>query len=241
MLDLNSDLGESFGRYQLGEDQTMLSLVTSANLACGVHAGDPEVMALAVRTAHQLGVHIGAHPSYPDRQGFGRRSMALSGTEIYHWTLYQLGALSAFLRPYGAYLHHLKPHGALYNDACRSAEIAEAVVRAARDFDPGLSIYGLPGSPLLGAAASYGLRGLAEVFADRALREDGQLVPRSEPGAVLHDPQAAGQAIAERLSRGLAVDTVCVHGDTPGAVQFTRQLRRALRQRGIQLARRRRP
>jgi UPF0271 protein len=246
-IDLNCDMGESFGRYTLGDDAAMLDVVTSANVACGLHAGDPSAMQATVALASQKGVAVGAHPGYPDLQGFGRRMMALTPAEIETTVLYQIGALAGFARAAGVPLVHVKPHGALYNVAARDVAVAEAIVRAVATFDPHLIVVTLPGSVLACAAQTAGLRVACEGFADRAYREDGSLVPRSESGAVIHDPAlATARAIRMAMSGEveaitgrivpLHIDTLCIHGDTPGAVVIAATLRAALEAEGVVVA-----
>jgi UPF0271 protein len=238
-IDLNCDMGESFGRYTLGDDAAMLDVVTSANVACGLHAGDPTVMQVTVALAAQKGVAVGAHPGYPDLQGFGRRVMALAPAEIEATVLYQIGALAGFARAVSVSLVHVKPHGSLYNVAARDRTVAEAIVRAVVAFDPHLIVVTLPDSALARAAQMAGLRVACEGFADRAYREDGSLVPRSEPGAVIHDPALATARAIRMVMREeveaitgkvvpLHIDTLCIHGDTPGAVAIAASLRSAL-------------
>jgi len=245
-IDLNCDMGESFGRYALGDDAAMLDVVTSANVACGLHAGDPTVMQATVALAVEKGIAVGAHPGYPDLQGFGRRSMALSPAEIEATVLYQIGALAGFARAAGVPLVHVKPHGALYNVAARDQAVAEAIVCAVAAFDPALIVVTLPDSALLHAAQAAGLRVAREGFADRALREDGTLVPRSEPGAVIHDPALATARAIRMVTWGeveaitgrivpLHIDTLCIHGDTPGAVAIAATLRSALEAEGVDI------
>ncbi len=246
-VDLNCDMGESFGRYTLGHDAAMLDVVTSANVACGLHAGDPVVMQETVAQAVAKGVAVGAHPSLPDRQGFGRRLMALSPVEIEAFVLYQLGALAGFVQAAGARLAHVKPHGALYNWAAKDAESAAAIARAVARFDPALIVVTLPGSALAEAARGHGLRVAGEGFADRAYQADGSLVPRSEPGAVIHDLAEATARAVQMVTQGaieaidgtllpLEIDTLCVHGDTPDAVGIATALREALVAAGVTVA-----
>ena len=246
LVDLNCDLGESFGRYGLGEDEAMLRVVTSANIACGLHAGDPPVMARTVASAKRNGVAMGAHPGYPDLQGFGRREMKLSPDELEAFILYQIGALAGFCHAAGVPLVHVKPHGALYNTIAREADLAAAVARAVSTFDPNLVVVTLPNSALEQAAHALGLRVAREGFADRVYRADGTLVPRSEPGAVIQDPVQAAERAVRMVTRGevettdrhiipLRVDTLCIHGDTPGAAHIAAQLRAALEAAGVQV------
>ncbi len=246
-IDLNSDVGESFGRYQLGEDSALFRWITSANIACGLHAGDPLVMRHTVQAAAQAGLALGAHPGYPDLQGFGRREMRLTLDEVYSFTLYQVGALAAFVQAYGGALRHVKAHGAMYNQLARDAALAQAFAQAVYDFQPGLRVMTLPNSALESAAQALGLRVLREGFADRAYRPDGSLVPRGEPGAVIHNPEdvvrravhlaAAGEAFTVSGDRvPLSIDTLCIHGDTPGAAQLAQRVRSALDAAGVRVA-----
>lgn len=245
LIDINSDLGESFGAYTGGDDEGILPWITSANLACGFHAGDPRVMLRTVRAAAAAGVAVGAHPGFPDLVGFGRRTMQLSMEEAYTDTLYQLGALEAITRAAGAELQHVKPHGQLNNMAVRDSDLAGAVVRAVRDFNPSLIVIAYAGE-LAREAEEAGLTVGREVYADRAYLADGTLQLRSEPGAVIHDPETiARRAVAvARDGRVAAVngeeisvlaDTICVHGDTPGAAVIARELRGALEEAGIRV------
>lgn len=246
-IDLNSDVGESFGRYTLGEDHALFEVITSANIACGWHAGDPLVMRATVRAAARKGVALGAHPGYPDLQGFGRRELRLTPEEVYSFTLYQLGAIAAFARAEGAPLRHVKAHGALYNQLAREAPLAEAFAQAVRDFDARLMVMTLPNSALERAAQAAGLRVLREGFADRAYRPDGSLVPRSEAGALLHDPAEVVRRAVRMATAGevitstgeaipLPIDTLCIHGDTPGAANLARRVREALAAAGVRVA-----
>lgn len=247
-IDLNCDMGESYGRWELGEDEAVLPSVTSVSIACGYHAGDPLVMQRTVRLAVEHGASIGAHPGYPDLQGFGRREMTLPADEVEALVLYQIGALAAFCRSAGVELAHVKPHGALYNQAARDIRLAEAVVRGSRRFSAGLTLVGLAGSALLEAGAAAGLRIASEGFPDRAYEPDGSLRPRRLPGAVLESTsEICAQAV--RLAReGILVstasgqrvtqvDTICIHGDHPGAAQRAAAVREALLASGIQVAR----
>lgn len=243
-LDLNADLGESFGPWRMGQDEALLELVTSANIACGFHAGDPDIVAATVRLAAARGVAVGAHPGLPDRQGFGRRDMAVTPTEAYNLVLYQIGALHGFVRAAGIRLRHVKPHGALYNRAAADAALAQAVAEAVRAFDPALSLVGPDASALARAGAAAGLRVLREGFADRRYEADGSLTPRGRPDALLRDADEAVAQVVRMAERGevlardgtrvpLAVDTVCLHGDGPEAVEFARRLRAELAARNI--------
>lgn len=238
-IDLNCDLGESFGAYSLGQDEAILPLITSANIACGYHAGDPNVMKHTVRLALAHGVALGAHPGLPDLVGFGRREMAISPEEAYDITVYQLGALAAFIRAEGGTLHHVKPHGALYNMAAVNPALAEALAEAVYRVAPEACLYGLAGSALPRAAEKLGLRTAHEVFADRSYQPDGTLTPRRQPGALLTDPAEAEAQVLRMVREGrvralsgedvlIRADTVCLHGDGPHALDFARRLRTAL-------------
>ncbi|HET6432592.1 5-oxoprolinase subunit PxpA [Dyella sp.] len=246
-IDLNCDLGESFGAWRMGEDAALLDLVSSANVACGFHAGDPAIMQRTVALAAPRGVAIGAHVSLPDLQGFGRREMAVTPAEVHAMTLYQLGALHAFAHAAGTAVAHVKPHGALYNMAARDRALADAIADAVRAFNPALALFGLAGSALLDAGRAAGLRVVAEAFADRRYRADGSLQPRREPDAVIDDADAAtaqalrmaqhGEVIAVDGQRvALTVDTLCLHGDGAHAVEFARRLRAALEAAGLHIA-----
>lgn len=237
-VDLNADVGESFGRWQLGDDPAMLAVVTSANVACGFHAGDPLTLRRTCAEAVARGVAIGAQVGYRDLAGFGRRFVDVAPEDLAADVLYQVGALDALARAAGGRVAYLKPHGALYNAVVTHEEQARAVVEAVLAYDDGrdaaLPVVGLPGSAFLAAAAAAGLATVREGFADRAYRPDGTLVPRSEPGAVLGDPAAAAEQ-AVRLAGSGAVDSVCVHGDSPGAVDTARRVRAALTGAGLEL------
>lgn len=246
-IDLNCDLGESFGAWRMGDDAALLELVSSANIACGFHAGDPVIMQQTVGLAAAHAVAIGAHVSLPDLQGFGRREMRVSADEVHAMTLYQLGALAAFCRAAGTRLAHVKPHGALYNMAARDRALADAIAGAVHAFDPQLVLFGLAGSALLAAGTALGLPVAAEAFADRRYLADGSLQPRSNTGAVIEDAQAAtAQALAIVVdgrviaAHGEAVtmqaDTLCLHGDGAHAVQLARQLHAALERAGVRIA-----
>ncbi|MFC5648154.1 LamB/YcsF family protein [Paenibacillus solisilvae] len=245
-IDLNCDFGEGYGAYTFGQDETLLNYVTSVNIACGFHAGDPHTIREAVSRAVQAGVAVGAHPGLPDRLGFGRREIALSPSEVYEITLYQIGALDAFVRASGSKLKHVKPHGALYHMAGGQASIAEAFVQAVRAYDSQLKIYGQSGSLLLAEAQKQGLSKVSEVFADRAYIRGGQLAPRRSPGAVLSSPEAALQQTLYMLKHNkvrtlegeeaaITAETVCLHGDGEHAGQFAAALRNGLAGAGIVL------
>lgn len=238
-VDLNCDLGESFGSFQVGSDEAVLQLVSSANIACGLHAGDFTVMHNTVKRALTYNVAIGAHPGLPDVQGFGRRWIPYSPAEIYDLVLYQIGALAAFVRAEGGRLVHVKPHGALYNKAAVDHSIAEAIARAVRDFDPELRLFALSGSRLIAAGQTAGLRTVSEVFADRNYQPDGTLVPRSYPQAMVHSGTMMAERLLNMLDKGnvlsldgqevpLLAETVCLHGDEPEALINAQILREAL-------------
>lgn len=243
-IDFNSDLGESFGVYRLGDDAAVLPHISSANIACGMHAGDPQTIAATVRAAVAQGVAVGAHPGFADLQGFGRRAMQLSHGELYDLTVYQVGALQAFASTAGGRLAHVKPHGALYNMAARDRGLARALVEAVRDVDPALVFFGLAGSELVRAARETGLAVAEEVFADRTYQADGSPTPRGQPGAVITDIKAAIDQVLCMVHRGVVrslqgtevpvrADTLCIHGDQPAAAEFARAIRIALEADGI--------
>jgi len=246
-IDLNCDMGESFGAWTMGQDAEVLAHVSSANIACGFHAGDPQTMRRTVAAAIANGVAIGAHPSLPDLVGFGRREMRVSADETYALTLYQTGALAAIARAAGGRVHHVKPHGALYNMAAKDRALADAIAAAVRDFDAGLILVGLAGSALLDAGEHAGLAVAYEAFADRRYENDGSLTPRSLPGAVIGDIDAAVAQAVAIATRGEVVtrqgdtlrvhaDTICVHGDRADAAIFSRRLRDALQSAGVAIA-----
>jgi len=243
-IDLNSDLGESFGRWTLGDDDAMLGLVTSANVACGFHAGDATTLRRTCRQAARGGVVVGAQVSYRDLAGFGRRFVDMEPGELADDVVYQIGALEGMCRVVGTSVRYVKPHGALYNAVVHHGEQARAVVAAVRDYDATLPVLGLPGSELLRAAEAAGLRTVAEFFADRGYTPEGTLVPRSEPGAVLDDPSGVAERVLRMVTDGVvrAVDgsdvrvraeSVCVHGDSPGAVSMARAVGAVLTGAGI--------
>jgi UPF0271 protein len=243
-VDLNCDMGESFGAWKMGSDAVVLEHVSSANIACGFHAGDPVVMHRTVQAAFEHGVAVGAHPSLPDLQGFGRRAMLVTPNEAYDLVLYQMGALAAFCRALGGRLSHVKAHGALYNMAAKDAELAAAIAQAVRDFDPGLVLFGLAGSELIRAGAGAGLKVANEVFADRSYQRDGMLTPRNRPNAMVGDVNAALAQVERMVREGtvravdgtdvkIEADTICIHGDEPGAAEFARELRALLARLGV--------
>lgn len=245
-MDLNSDLGESFGRWVLGDDEAMLGVVTSANVACGFHAGDASTLRRTCALAACHGVVVGAQVSYRDLAGFGRRFVDAEPRELADDVLYQLGALEGLCRVAGTAVRYVKPHGALYNATVHHREQARAVVTAVRDYDPSLPVLGLPGSELLRAAEAAGLRAVPEFFVDRGYTSEGALVSRSRPGALLDDPGAATERVLRLVTDGevTAVDgsrvrvhaeSLCVHGDSPGAVAMARAVREGLLRAGIGL------
>jgi len=251
IIDLNCDMGESFGAWRMGADADVMQWISSANVACGFHAGDFATMQSTVILASRHGVAIGAHVALPDLQGFGRREMHVTPVEAHALTLYQLGALEAFARVQGQRLHHVKPHGALYHMAVKDAKLAEAIAGAVRDFDARLILFGLAGSALTRAGANAGLVVANEAFADRRYLADGSLMPRSEAGAVIDDVDVAvAQALQIALHgrvdtwRGnaadgahvLRADSICVHGDRRDAARFAQRLREALVAAGVRVA-----
>ena len=246
-IDINCDMGESFGPWRMGADERVMPHITSANIACGAHAGDATVMRRTVRLARQHAVAIGAHPGFADLQGFGRREMQVDPSELEDLLIVQIGALAAIAHAEGAALQHVKAHGALYNMAARDRRLADAIARAIKACDSSLVMFGLPNSPLLDAGRAEGLRVAAEGFADRSYEPDGTLTPRSRPGAVVHDVEAVvGRAV--RMARDgvvstadgrpieLRVETICVHGDTPGAETLVARIATALREAGAAIA-----
>ncbi len=245
-IDLNCDMGEGFGAWRMGQDEALLELVTSANIACGYHAGDPATMMRTVQCAVAKGVALGAHPSLPDLQGFGRRAMAISPDEARAMTLYQMGALDAFARAAGGRLRHVKAHGALYNMAAKDPRLAQAIASAVRDFDPSLVLVGLSGSQLVQAGQALGLTCASEVFADRGYEPDGSLTPRGLPGAMIEDEELAVARVLRMVMEGkvagrdgadlaIKADTVCIHGDQHKALEVTRRLRDALDRAGVEV------
>ena len=243
-VDLNADVGESFGPWVMGQDPVLFPHITSANVACGFHAGDPGVMRATVALAREHGVAVGAHPGFPDLSGFGRRDMRLSPRDVEDLVVYQIGALAAVAAAQGIRLQHVKAHGALYNMAVTEFALAEAIARATAAVDRSLVLLGLPGSQLLHAGERAGLRTASEVFGDRAYCPDGTLVPRTQPGAVIHDGDVVVQRVVAMVREqsvtaqdgtrvSLRVDTICLHGDTPGAAQLAARVRAALTDAGI--------
>lgn len=243
-IDLNSDLGESFGQWQMGDDAAMLKIVSSANIACGFHAGSPTGILATLRAAMQNNVVVGAHVAYPDLVGFGRRNMDLSYSELFADVIYQIGALIGLATTAGTDVRYVKPHGALYNTIAQDKRQAMAVIDAMLAVDKQLELVVLAGSPLVQWAKDAGLNTVAEAFSDRAYHADGRLVSRQQAGAVLHDPQQVAERMVQLVQQGglmsiegqftpIEADSICVHGDSPGAVEMARQLRLALEQQGI--------
>ena len=246
-IDLNADLGESFGRWTIPGERDVLALVSSASIACGAHAGDPGVMRATVRAARARGVVVGAHPGYPDLQGFGRRELGLDADEIAAQVAAQTGALAGIARLEGATVRYVKPHGALYNRAARDAVAARAIAAAVRGVDASLAMLALAGSAMLEAAAEAGLRAVREAFVDRAYRGDGTLLPRGERGAVLDDPARVADRALRLVEDGrveaadgtvlrLRADSLCVHGDSPDAARLVAAVRERLERAGIGIA-----
>jgi UPF0271 protein len=246
VIDLNADLGESFGVWRLGDDHAMLGIVTSANVACGFHAEDPAALLRVCRSAAERGVRIGAQVSHRDLAGFGRRFIDVDAEELVADVVYQIGALQAIAEASGSTVCYVKPHGALYNTIVTNREQAAAVAAAVHLVDPTLPVLGMAGSAFFDEAGGLGLRTVAEAFADRAYRPDGRLVSRREPGAVLHDPAAIAERVATMVTSGrvdaidgtqiaISVESVCVHGDSPGAVQIATAVRERLESGGADI------
>ncbi|MCB7320026.1 LamB/YcsF family protein [Lacrimispora sp. 210928-DFI.3.58] len=245
-IDLNCDLGESFGAYRIGMDEEVIPYVTSANVACGFHGGDPMVMARTVKLCRENRVHIGAHPGLPDLMGFGRRNMTLKPEEAKAYVQYQIGALKAFCDGAGLRLNHVKPHGALYNMAGKDYDLARAVCEAVRAVDKTLVLLALSGSQMIRAAEDTGLPYASEVFADRGYQADGSLVPRTMPGAMIEDEDYAVGRVIRMAKEGtvtavdgteisIQADSVCVHGDSPKALAFVQRIRGALEKAGVEV------
>ncbi len=245
-MDINSDLGESYGAWRMGDDAAMLSIVTSANVACGFHAGDPAGMLHTLRGAAERGVAVGAHVAYPDLVGFGRRNMDPSSSELVADVIYQIGALQGLARAAGTRVAYVKPHGALYNTIAHDERQGGDVITALLAIDPQLALLALAGSPLIERARARGLTAVAEAFADRAYNDDGTLVSRRLPGAVLHDADAVAERMLRWVQTGevisisgravrLQADSICVHGDSPGAVEMARRVRQRLTAEGVTL------
>jgi UPF0271 protein len=245
-IDLNSDLGESFGPWPMGRDAELMASITSANVACGFHAGDPGSMRATVALARAQGVAVGAHPGFPDLVGFGRREMKATPQEVEDFVLYQVAALAGIAAAQGVRLQHVKAHGALYNMACRDRALADAIARATAALDQSLILFGLPQSELLRAGEAAGLQVAAEVFADRAYEKDGSLMSRAKPGSVIHDEDAVVARAVRMVKDGtvvthdgstIALDarTICLHGDTPGAAKLAGRIRKGLEAAGVEI------
>ncbi|UKK98428.1 LamB/YcsF family protein [Brevibacillus brevis] len=243
-VDLNCDMGESFGAYRIGNDEAILRYVSSANVACGFHAGDPGTMRKTVQMALEAGVAIGAHPGFADLVGFGRRNMEISPEEAYDLVVYQIGSLQGFVRAEGGVMHHVKPHGALYNMAATRPALAESIALAIYKVNPELVLYGLAGSELTRAGEKIGLATAHEVFADRTYQQDGTLTPRNQPNAMITDQQQSLQQVIRMVRDGLVLtqqgvdipiqaDTICIHGDGAHALEFAQSIREALLVAGI--------
>ncbi|OAI53281.1 lactam utilization protein LamB [Betaproteobacteria bacterium SCGC AG-212-J23] len=243
-IDLNCDMGESYGAWKMGDDAGIMPLISSANIACGFHGGDPATIRKTVRLAVDNGVAIGAHPSLPDIQGFGRRVMKISPQDMYDLVVYQAGAVEAFARAAGSKLHHIKCHGALYNMAATDEGLSEAMARAAKDL--GVMVYTLSNSTMMKIVKQKGVQTIAEVFADRGYSDDGTLAPRDKPGGMIEDAQQSVKQALGMIEGGfvtslsgkrvpVAADTICLHGDQPGAVAFAKELRKKFTEKGIQL------
>lgn len=246
-VDLNSDLGESYGAYKIGMDEEVIKLVSSANVACGFHASDPMVMQKTVAAAKSSGIGIGAHPGFPDLLGFGRRNMVISPKEAYAYVTYQLGALNAFCVQQGVKIQHVKPHGALYNMAGKDYELSKGICQAIYDFDPDIILLGLSGSQMINAGRDIGLKCANEFFADRAYEDDGSLRARSKEGSMVTDEKEAIERVVKVLKTGyvttysgneleLKIDSICVHGDNAHALEFVRSIRERLAEEGIEIA-----
>ena len=246
-IDINADLGEGFGRYRCGDDDALLGIVTSANVACGFHAGDPEIMAHTFKIAQERGVAVGAHAGFPDLWGFGRRRIPFSAGEIERLVAYQIGAAQALARYAGHNITHVNAHGTLGNLSETDKDVADAVARAIRAVDPNLTMLAIARSEQVRAAERAGIRAFSQIYADRAYTEAGTLVPRSEPGAVIHDAEQAGARVLAMMEAGAlitasgaqlktTIDSVCVHGDSPHAIVMARTVRRKLEQAGAAVA-----
>ena len=246
-IDINCDMGESYGAWNMGADAQIMPLISSANVACGFHGGDPATIRTTVKLALDHGVAIGAHPSLPDLQGFGRRAMKISPQDLYDLVLYQAGAVEAFARAAGARLHHVKCHGALYNMAANDEGLAAALARAVRDLGGSIMLYALSNSRMMEIGKQSGLRVAGEVFADRGYAEDGTLAPRGSPGAMIEDAGVAAARALEMVEKRslkslsgkpipVTPDTLCLHGDQPGAVAFAQAIRKAFAEHGIGVA-----
>ena len=246
-IDLNCDMGESYGAWKMGADADIMPLITSANIAAGFHAGDPATIRKTVGLAAEHGVAIGAHPSLPDIQGFGRRTMKVSAQEVYDMVLYQAGAIEAFARAAGARLHHVKCHGALYNMSAMDEALSDAIARATKDLGGGVQLYALSNSRMMDAGRKYGLTTVGEVFGDRGYMDDGTLAPRDKPGGMIVEAAKSVAQVLSMIDDGVVVslsgkrvpvaaNTLCLHGDQPGAVAFATALRKTFAEKDIRLA-----
>jgi UPF0271 protein len=245
-IDLNCDMGESFGAWTMGRDAELMDYVSSINVACGFHAGDASVIRKTIETAIKKNIAVGAHPSFPDLQGFGRRPMSLSAQEVFDVVLYQISALKGICEAFGAKLHHVKPHGALYNQAAKDAKLAEAISKAVKAADENLIVYGLSNSFLISEAEKINLKTASEVFADRTYQSDGHLTPRTEPNALIHDTESAVSHVLEMIREqsvtaangekvSLKSETVCIHGDGENALLFAEAIYKKLSEKGISI------
>lgn len=245
-IDLNCDLGESFGNYKIGMDEEVIKFISSANIACGFHASDPLVMAKTVELAKENRVKVGAHPGFPDLVGFGRRNMNVSSAELKSMVQYQIGALNAFCIAKGVKMNHVKPHGAMYNMAAKDVNLATSIAEGIAEVDSSLILLGLSGSQLISAAKQVGLKTAAEVFADRAYEEDGSLVARTKPGAVITNEEEVIERVIRMIKSGcvksitgkeipIQVDSICVHGDNPKALNFVKMIRERLLSENIKI------
>lgn len=242
LINLNADMGESYGAYSIGNDGAMLDVVGSANIACGYHAGDPLVMNKTVKLALEKGVSIGAHPSFPDLQGFGRRKMMIPLDELAAMIIFQIGALQAIASSQGTVVTHVKPHGALNNMACNDMDMAQAIARATKSISSSLILLAPAGSCLYRAGLEAGLPTAGEIFADRTYEDDGNLTPRSEPGAVIHDPEQSADQILSFLKTGqigkgidVTIHSICVHGDSDNALSIAKRVKERLKNEGYEL------
>ncbi|HSK73408.1 MAG TPA: 5-oxoprolinase subunit PxpA [Pyrinomonadaceae bacterium] len=245
-IDLNCDMGESYGAWQMGNDAALMYYVSSVNIACGFHAGDATVIRKTVEIALQKGAAVGAHPSFPDLQGFGRRAMSLSAEEIYDIILYQVAAVKGICEAFGGKLHHVKPHGALYNQAAKEPNLAGAIAKAVKAIDENLIFYGLSGSFLISEAEALELKTASEVFADRTYQTDGSLTPRSEPNALITNTENAVRQVLQMISEQkvtavndeeipIRAETVCIHGDGAHALEFARKIKMSLIENGVEI------
>ncbi|HEX7064526.1 MAG TPA: 5-oxoprolinase subunit PxpA [Bacillales bacterium] len=247
-VDINCDMGESFGAYKMGRDEDILDFITSANIACGFHAGDPPTMRKTVKMALEKNVGIGAHPGLPDLLGFGRRNMAISPEEAYELVVYQVGALDGFVKAEGGKMQHVKAHGALYNMAAKDKDLAEGIAKAVYDVNPELVLFGLAGGELVKAGDKVGLRSASEVFADRTYQEDGTLTSRRQADALIQDQETAARQVIRMVKEGkvrsqqgpdvsITANTACIHGDGEHALEFAKYINKTLRDSGITVTR----